>query len=140
MASQQSRSNPIYYVVYRETDNDQYIIYRPFLRGELEQWPSTLTQLNEAIQAACAPDLNGFNSSRLRLYQPGAMDYEGKLNPRRMVYDLDGLNETSYNIFHEDENKRPLIVIAPPSPAQQEVSNDDCCILLSPLIISISHQ
>lgn len=113
MVSQQSRSNRICYVVYEKRDDKKYEADEIFLRGELEQRPSTLTKLSEAIQAANRRTLGGLDAAQLRLYQPGAMNDDGTLNPRRMLFDFSSINETSYNIFHEDENKRPLIVIAP---------------------------
>ena len=91
--------------------------------GELEQRPSTLTRLSKAIQAANPRTLHGFNAGRLRLYEPGAMSDDGTLNPRRMLFDFSSINETSYNIFHEDEKKRPLIVIAPPEVSSMDAFN-----------------
>ena len=134
MASQQSRSNRICYVVYEKRDDKQYEADDQLLgpSSVAREESTDLESLRQAIQAAKPRTPNVFNGGQLRLYEPGAMDYDGKLNPRRMLFDISSINETSYNIFHEDENKRPLIVIAPPSPAQQEVSNDDWCILLSP--------
>ena len=121
MASQRSRSNRICYVAYEKRDDKKYEADDIFLRGELEQRPSTLTQLSEAIHAELPSANKPEKSGQLRLYEPGAMNDDGLLNPRRMLFDISGIGETSYNLFHEDEKNRPLIVIAPSS----EVSSID---------------
>ena len=120
-ALQQSTSNRICYVVYEERDDKKYVVHRPFVTGALEERPSTLTLLSEAIHAELPSANKPEKSGQLLLYEPGAMNDDGLLNPRRMLFDISGIGETSYNVFDADENKRPLIVIAPSS----EVSSMD---------------